>query len=102
MSITILALLDACDAARADTDQLCARSGDGETAAAAHEAAIAREEAAIEACVAELRRLEPGLGTQAARGMVAIPAYRARVRAIYATNGYLVSRVESPIFLNRS
>ena len=79
----IIPLLDAYEAARADTDRLWLTAGRSDAAAAAHEAAVSAEEGAVDACVAELRRLAPELTYKTARGMVAIPAYRAKVRAIY-------------------
>ncbi len=86
----IISLLDAYEAAYATTNNAWARSGDSDAAEAAHQVAIAAEELAIDNAIRELRRLEPELSYGVARPMIAIPAYRSRVRAIYtrgAKNG---------------
>lgn len=79
----IIDLLDAYEAAYATTNNAWARSGDSEAAEAAHQVAIAAEELAIDDAVRELRILEPRLTYNTARAMIAIPAYRERIKAQY-------------------
>lgn len=79
----LIALLDAYEAAHTVTDQLWLRSGESDAAEAAHQAAIAAEESAIDNAVRELRTLEPELAYNTARALIVIPAYRNRLRAQY-------------------
>lgn len=83
METNLIAALDAYEAAQGNTDRLWLRSGDSDAAESAHQAAIAAEESAVDTAIRTLRELEPELRYPEARGMVAIPAYRAKLRAQY-------------------
>lgn len=79
----ILELIAAYEVAQAKTDILWAKSGESDAAESAHQSAIADEETAIDDAVRELRILEPRLTYNTARAMIAIPAYRERIKAQY-------------------
>jgi hypothetical protein len=83
MESNLIALLDAYNAAKGKTDAMWIHSGESDAAESAHQAAIAEEETAIDDAVRELRILEPRLTYNTARAMIAIPAYRERIKAQY-------------------
>lgn len=79
----IIALLDAYESARANTDRMQVLRTGAPAAETAFQTAMAAEENAIDDAIRELRQLEPELNYQTARALVAIPADRANLRAIY-------------------
>lgn len=83
MESNLIAMLDAYNAARANTDAMWMHSGESDAAESAHQAAICAEESAVDAAIKALRAIQPEIDYNTARGMIAIPAYQAKLRAIY-------------------
>lgn len=83
MQNNLISLLDAYDAAKAQTDTMWLHSGDSDAAEAAHQVAICAEEAVVDAAIKAFRAMQPELDYQTARGMITISAYQAKLRAIY-------------------
>lgn len=79
----LIPLLDAYEKARGTSDCYGIKRDGTEAAESAYQTAIAAEESAVDAAIKELRALEPELTYASARGAVAIPAYRDRLRAQY-------------------
>lgn len=87
MSTNLVELLTAVETAQATTNKCWVNAGRSEAANAAHDDALDAEEAAIDNAVRELRRLQPELQYNTARALVAIPARRANLKAIYGKGG---------------
>lgn len=83
MESNLIALLDAYNAAKGKTDAMWIHSGESDAAESAHQSAICAEESAVDAAIKALRAMQPEIDYNTARGMIAIPAYQAKLRAIY-------------------
>ena len=83
MESNLIALLDAYNAAKGKTDAMWMHSGESDAAESAHQAAICAEESAVDAAIKALRAMQPEIDCNTARGMIVIPAYQSKLRAIY-------------------